>query len=289
MASYYVVGGEYADTSFTIPAAGTEPEIYGPFNEREAKVRWRELTGKTVDNAMVRYFLKSEDELTAKTYWVIGGEYAETSFTRMQSGKELEVYGPFDRWDEALGFWRGLTSKSVDDALVRYDIRENYQPGDSVAGKWAVIDDKPGLQQNATKTVSVAKPPEKVMAYLKDARNWPKWAAHTFKTVREGKNGTWDECIVNSVMYDKGGKEAIYHKLIALGNNPEPNDVDATIGNGSWTRLTCNECGKEKEMVAEVGETPDWESNTANICMDCIDKLNQLTRQSVLTVPAGDC
>ncbi len=192
MASYYVVGGEYADTSFTIPVAGSETEIYGPFNERDAKVRWRELTGKTVDNAMVRYFLKSGNEITAKTYWVVGGEYAETSFTRMVPGKELEVYGPFNNWDEALGFWRGLTSKSVDDALVRYDIRENYQPGDSVAGKWAAASATSTLQQNATKTVSVAKSPETVLAYLKDARNWPKWAAQTFKTVREGKNGIWD-------------------------------------------------------------------------------------------------
>lgn len=187
MASYYVVGGEYADTSFTIPAAGTKPEVYGPFNERDAKVRWRELTGKTVDNAMVRYFLKSEDEISGKNYWVIGGEYANSSFTTMHPGKELEVYGPFDKWEEALGFWRGLTSKSVDDALVRYDIRENYQPGDVVTRRIADT-----LQHNATKTVSVAMPPEKVLAYLKDARNWPKWASHTFKAVRAGKNDARD-------------------------------------------------------------------------------------------------
>lgn len=132
---YYVVGGEYADTNFTVPAPGAELETHGPFSEREAKICWRELTGKTVDNAMIRYFLKAEEQTNSKIYWVVGGEYEDSSFTKLATGRELEVFGPFEKW-EALGFWRGLTSKSVDDALVRYDIRENYdQDGGSGAGK----------------------------------------------------------------------------------------------------------------------------------------------------------
>jgi len=191
MASYYVVGGEYADTAFSVPAPGTELEVHGPFNERDAKVRWRELTGKTVDNAMVRYFLKSEDELSPRKYWVIGGEYADASFTRMQTGKELEVYGPFDEWEGALGFWRGLTSKSVDDAQVRYDIRENYQPGDEVISHKLQASPS-ALQPATTKSVGIAATPEKVFAYLADVRNWPKWAAQSFKAVRPGTGGVWD-------------------------------------------------------------------------------------------------
>jgi hypothetical protein len=187
MANYYVVGGEYADTAFLIPASGTELESYGPFNEADAKVRWRELTAKTVDNAMVRYFLKSEDDLIERKYWVIGGEYADVSFTRIQVGKELEVYGPFEEWEGALGFWRGLTSKSADDPQVRYDIRENYQPGNEI--KHRVVDK---LQQTATKSVSIAKAPEIVLGYLADARNFPKWASKTFKAVKPGKHDSWD-------------------------------------------------------------------------------------------------
>jgi hypothetical protein len=125
--SFLVIGGEYADTSFTEPAAGTKLETYGPCSEREAKVIWRDLTGRTVDNAMVRYFIKPVEETNAKVYWVVGGEYADSSFTKLASGKQLEVYGPFEKW-EALGFWRGLTSKTVDDAMVRYDMRKNYDP-----------------------------------------------------------------------------------------------------------------------------------------------------------------
>ena len=111
---FFVVGGEYADTSFTSPAAGAALERHGPFNsERDAKVFWRDITGRTVDNAMVRYFLKPEDELNGKIHWVVGGEYADSTFTKLAAGKQLESYGPFEKW-EALGFWRGLTSKSVD-------------------------------------------------------------------------------------------------------------------------------------------------------------------------------
>ncbi len=127
MPAFYVVGGEYADTSFTTPAPGTELETFGPFaSERDAKIHWREVTGKTVDNAMVRYFLKSAEQANSKIYWVVGGEYADSQFTRLAAGKELEVFGPFEKW-EAMGFWRGITSKTVDDAMVRYDIRENYE------------------------------------------------------------------------------------------------------------------------------------------------------------------
>jgi len=188
---YYVVGGEYADTSFTVPAPGTQLETHGPFSEREAKVCWRDLTGRTVDNAMVRYFLKADAKLGGKSFWVVGGEYADSSFTKMQPGKELEVYGPFDKWDAALGFWRGRTSKSVDDALVRYDIRENYQPGEGGAIRRPARA-KTKLQLTETKSIAIAAAPDKVFAFLMDGTNWPKWAIHNIKSVKPGQNGVWD-------------------------------------------------------------------------------------------------
>lgn len=188
--NYYVVGGEYSDTSFTTPLPGTELLVKGPFNEREAKVRWRELTSLTIDNAMVRYFLKSEDEITGKNFWVIGGEYADSSFTRMRGDKELEVYGPFDKWDEAVGFWRGLTSKSIDDAMVRYDVRENYQPGDGASMR--VSNGTQGaLQHSVTKSVVIAAAPDKVFAYVADGGQWPKWASKAFKSAKPIKPGVW--------------------------------------------------------------------------------------------------
>ncbi|MCB2108415.1 MAG: DUF4170 domain-containing protein [Rhodobacteraceae bacterium] len=149
---FYVIGGEYADTSFTDPAQGSKIEKHGPFSEREAKDFWRSITGKTVDNAMIRYFLKAEEEINGKVYWVVGGEYADSKFTKLASGVELEVYGPFEKW-EALGFWRGLTSKTVDNAMVRYDIRKNYNPDGTPAA-----DSKAATSRNVTKSIEVTLP-----------------------------------------------------------------------------------------------------------------------------------
>ena len=80
--------------------------------------------------------------------------------------------------------------------------------------------------------------------------------------------------------YPKGhcdaSKEAIYEALAALPAGTAPNDVDAIIGNGSWTDLNCDECGAEDvDFVVRVGEDPDYESHTARLCGVCIDLLKQ--------------
>ena len=77
---FYVVGGEYADTAFTTIASGHKEERFGPFGEQEAHVCWRALTGKTVDNAMIRYFILADEEQAEDQWYVVGGEYADTSF-----------------------------------------------------------------------------------------------------------------------------------------------------------------------------------------------------------------
>ncbi len=119
--SYHVVGGEYADTTFTEIAPGHHEERFGPFAEHEAHECWRALTGKTVDNAMVRYFIRRDGEPAADRWYVVGGEYADTGFERIADGRALETYGPFSR-KEAMETWRTLTGKTVDSALTRYDL-----------------------------------------------------------------------------------------------------------------------------------------------------------------------
>lgn len=118
---FWVVGGEYADTAFTRIIEGKDLEKYGPFTEKQAHDTWRELTGRTVDNAMVRYFVRADEEMDDTGYFVVGGEYADTDFKAMAPGREVEVYGPFKR-QQAMDFWRGITSQTVDSALHRYDI-----------------------------------------------------------------------------------------------------------------------------------------------------------------------
>lgn len=119
---FYVIGGEYTDSSFSRPVEGQPLETYGPFSEDEAKTFWRDITGRTVDNAMVRYVVKADDQIGGDNFYVVGGEYADTTFTVLADGKAKSVYGPFTR-EEALSFWRGITSQTVDSCLHRYDIQ----------------------------------------------------------------------------------------------------------------------------------------------------------------------
>jgi hypothetical protein len=59
-----------------------------------------------------------------REYWVIGGEYASTAFDRLAAGAAEERYGPFDTYDEALGQWRRLSLRRIDECQVRYRIVE---------------------------------------------------------------------------------------------------------------------------------------------------------------------
>jgi hypothetical protein len=192
---YYVIGGEYADTSFTNPAPGTVLETHGPFpNERDAKVFWRGIMGKYVDNAMVRYVLEPVEQALGKSHWVVGGEYADSSFSKLAAGHEIEVYGPFEK-GEALGFWRGLTAKTVDNALVRYDIRKNYDQDGETRGpvRGGAADSTVGeLAATMTKSIAIAVPSQRAFAFLMDGKNWPLWAIHNVTAVTALADGSWE-------------------------------------------------------------------------------------------------
>jgi hypothetical protein len=47
-------------------------------------------------------------------------------------------------------------------------------------------------------------------------------------------------------------------------------DVEAIIGNRSWTRTFCNVCEEEKETIVRLGDVPDYESSTLYACEDCL-------------------
>ncbi len=44
------------------------------------------------------------------------------------------------------------------------------------------------------------------------------------------------------------------------------------LGNDSWTRNKCDECDKDVYATVQLGQEPDYESATANICLDCLNK-----------------
>ncbi len=119
MARYWVVGGEYESTDFARIAGGNAEERHGPFRDLAgARAKWAALSMAAVDNAHVRYCIEKDD---AREYWVVGGRYADASFTRIDGGSE-ERLGPFKSEREALDAWRARAWQTVDDALARYHI-----------------------------------------------------------------------------------------------------------------------------------------------------------------------
>jgi hypothetical protein len=57
-------------------------------------------------------------------YWVVGGIYTDTSFTKMLGGGAEERAGPFATHDQAKAEWQRRAWATVDDANARYRIEE---------------------------------------------------------------------------------------------------------------------------------------------------------------------
>ena len=120
MERYWVVGGEYETTDFARIAGGKHAERHGPFDDyASARAKWAALSMASVDNAHARFRIEKED---AREYWVVGGRYADTSFTRIAGGGAGDRLGPFKSEREALEAWRAKAWQTVDDALARYHI-----------------------------------------------------------------------------------------------------------------------------------------------------------------------
>jgi len=73
-----------------------------------------------------------------------------------------------------------------------------------------------------------------------------------------------------------GDSKSHFNKLIDLGPNPKPDDVDKVIGNNTWTGLTCDECDRDVDEVVKLGEQPNYDSSTASICRLCLRQATEL-------------
>ena len=76
-------------------------------------------------------------------------------------------------------------------------------------------------------------------------------------------------------------KQRVLERLIELGDNCNPDEVDRIIANGSWTRTQCYECNDDNGVdVIQLGQEPDYESMTTDICKSCLEKaLRKLAKQ----------
>ena len=59
-------------------------------------------------------------------YFVVGGRYQDTSFTRLVEAAPTE--GPFERYDDAVDVWRAQSMRHIDEAFVRYLIVQAATP-----------------------------------------------------------------------------------------------------------------------------------------------------------------
>lgn len=57
-------------------------------------------------------------------FWVIGGEFRDTSFSEIVNGP-IEAFGPFADYDSALQLWRERAHATKPLAHVRYTIAVN--------------------------------------------------------------------------------------------------------------------------------------------------------------------
>ena len=55
-------------------------------------------------------------------YWVVGGEYRDTSFPRSPPARAKSGYGPYASYGEAYDAWSARARATIDDATVRYRI-----------------------------------------------------------------------------------------------------------------------------------------------------------------------
>jgi hypothetical protein len=81
----------------------------------------------------------------------------------------------------------------------------------------------------------------------------------------------WQNQYANSYK-EMPDKKETYEKLKALNlKSCSEKDVAEIIGNDSWCKLTCDQCKRCVESVVEVGAPREYESSTAELCIDCLD------------------
>lgn len=78
------------------------------------------------------------------------------------------------------------------------------------------------------------------------------------------RNGIWSEAHFGLVR----DSQVTYQSIVDAGDDADA--IDVAIGNGTWTSLKCDECGKDVKELMQIGQELDYESATANVCFDCL-------------------
>lgn len=97
----------------------------------------------------------------------------------------------------------------------------------------------------------------------------------TMRDVIRGVPGRWDETYSKhygtSYRTFYGDPQETSKRLHALNlDTCSSVDVDAVIGNDSWTRSACDECGANQVTLCHIGDEPDYEARYQQLCVDCL-------------------
>lgn len=95
----------------------------------------------------------------------------------------------------------------------------------------------------------------------------------TIKTVPEG----WRAQYGHGYYANDPEKQGVQSRLDALDTNScTAKQIDEAIGNDSWTDLHCDACGTYRnEVVAQIGEEPDYEARWLDFCLPCLARLGR--------------
>lgn len=74
---------------------------------------------------------------------------------------------------------------------------------------------------------------------------------------RQFFDGSWSDDKINLLLKEKPLTEKRANEI---------------LGNDSWTRNRCDECNADVYATVQLGQEPDYESATANICLECLNK-----------------
>ena len=69
------------------------------------------------------------------------------------------------------------------------------------------------------------------------------------------------------------------YKLMNISMTEE--DIAKITSDCKLIRNTCDECKRESEVTVQIGEELDYESSTAQICLECLEKAVFIAKKSL--------
>lgn len=69
---------------------------------------------------------------------------------------------------------------------------------------------------------------------------------------------------------DRWDKGPTTKALLDLKPGFSAEEVDTIIGNDSWTKNCCDECGKDCDVLLRMGQEPDYDARWLDLCERCL-------------------